>query len=301
MKKLFLLILLIAGVNHVSAQGIDSAVSEQQTISEKSLSERNPVTSKWSLLSGSALYANHYLNSQEYGGSVQGLEASHGRFYRRSEHLSWKLTMSHVRNMHRNLFGGGLTNAANTSYISIQNYEADYAVFYNWLLKERLQLRVGGSFNVLGGFIAGDDNAINNMISVDLQTQFLAQAQVRYGWDFKKFGLDLYANLSTPFVGLMAVDERYESFFETIPSSDFNLKEHNHLAFSSMHNLQGMNFEMGIDFALRNLTLSLSYESKKRWWSAYELQNYRKYSLTKLGISVNLFAQQNRKANNRQF
>lgn len=300
MKRLFLFFLLVAGVSYASAQGIDSAMSEQ-VLSERSLCDRKPVTSKWSILSGGAQYANHYLNSQEYAGSVIGLEASHGRFYRRSEHLSWKLTMSHLRNMHRNIFGGGLENAANTSYISIQNYEVDYAVFYNWLIKDRLQLRAGGSFNVYGGFMAGDDNAINNVIGVDLQTQFLAHAQIRYGWDFKKFGLDLYANLSTPFMGLMAVDERFEGFFETIPSSDFNLKEHTHLVFSSMHNLQGAKFEMGIDFAFRNLTLSFSRETNSRWWTAYELQNYRKYALTKLGISVNLFAQQNRKANKRQF
>jgi hypothetical protein len=178
---------------------------------------------------------------------------------------------------------------------------ADYAVFYNWLVKERLQLRVGGSFNVFGGFAIGDDNAINNLLSVDIQTQFYAKAQIRYGWDFKKFGLDLYANLATPFMGMMVVDERYENAVDAVGKSDFSLKEYGHCKFSSMHNLQGMNFEMGIDFAFRNLALSLSYEAKNRWWHAYELQNYRRFSLIKLGLSVNLFAQPNRKVSNRQF
>ena len=50
-----------------------------------------------------------------------------------------------------------------------------------------------------------------------------------------------------------------------------------------------------------NLNIALSFENKSRWWNAYELQNYRKYSILKLGVSVNLFAQQNRKASNRQF
>jgi hypothetical protein len=301
MKRLFVLFFLVVGVLHASAQDIDSAVSEQSATSVKSSCDRKPVTSKWSLVSGGARYANHYLNSQEYAGKVQGIEAIHGRFYRRSENLSWRLTMSHVRNMHRKMFGGGLYNPANTSYISIQNYEADYAVFYNWLVKERLQLRVGGSFNVFGGFAIGDDNAINNLLSVDIQTQFYAKAQIRYGWDFKKFGLDLYANLATPFMGMMVVDERYENAVDAVGKSDFSLKEYGHCKFSSMHNLQGMNFEMGIDFALRNLALSLSYEAKNRWWHAYELQNYRRFSLIKLGLSVNLFAQPNRKVSNRQF
>ena len=301
MKRLFLFLLLLTGVTLASAQEIDSVGSKPQGRIPKSQLERKPVTNKWSFITGEAKYANHYLNQQEYTGDSIGIEASPGRFYRRSDRLSWKLTLSHVRNMHRKMFGGGLTNAANTSYISTQSYEADYAVYYNWLIKDRLQLRLGGSFNLFGGFLFGDENAINNILSIDLQTQLYAHAQIRYGWDFKKFGLDLFANLSTPFMGFMVIDSRYENFMDSVTESDFSLKEHAHLRFSSMHNLQGMNFEMGIDFAFRNLSLSLSYETKNRWWHAYELQNYRKYSFLKIGISVNLFAQQNRKAGNRQF
>ena len=291
MKRLFLLFLMIAGATYASAQ----------STSDISLSERKPVTTKLSLLTGEAKFTNHYLNTQEYTGEIQGFELSHGRFYRKSDRLSWKLTMATLRNMHRKLLGGGLSNAANTSYISTQSYDVDYAVFYNWLIKERLQFRVGGSFNVYGGFMSGDGNAVNNVIGVDFQTQIFAQAQIRYGWDFKKFGLDLYANVATPFVGAMSVDEKHESFVESMVGSDFNLREHRHFVLSSMHNLQGVNYEMGIDFALRNLNIALSFENKSRWWNAYELQNYRKYSILKLGVSVNLFAQQNRKASNRQF
>ena len=58
---------------------------------------------------------------------------------------------------------------------------------------------------------------------------------------------------------------------------------------------------MGVDFALRNVTLSMAYECKNRWWNAYELQNYRKHSLIKLGVSMNLFNQQNRKISERYF
>ena len=302
MKRLLLLFLMSVGVINASAQGTHSTVSEQLETSQKSFCERKPVTNKWSFILGDAEYANHYLNSQEYTGEVSGFEGIFGRYYRNSDQLSWKLTLTHVRNMYRELAQmGGLTNAANTSHISIQNYEVDYAVFYNWFIKNRLQLRVGSSFNFYGGFLYGDKYAINNAISVDLQTQFYAHAQIRYGWDFKKYGLDIYANIATPFMGMMVVDERYESFVESLLTSDFNLKEHGHFKLSSMHNLQGVNFEMGVDYALRNVTLSMAYETKNRWWNAYELQNYRKYSLLKLGVSVNLFNQQNRKISDRQF
>ena len=292
MKRFFLSLLMVAGVTLASAQGTDSALSESQ---------RKPVTTKWSVFFGEAMHTNHFLNNQEYSGETFGLEAAHGRFFRNSKNVSWKLTLSHVRSMHSNMWDGGLHNAAETSYISTQSYEADYAVFYNWLIKERLQIRVGGSFNAFAGFMRGDDDAINNALSLDFQTQFYAQAQIRYGWDFKKFGLDIFANIGTPFMGLMAVDERYEAFPESLMTSDFALKEHSHFKFSSLHNLQGMNFEMGIDFAFRKLTFSVSYETKNRWWHAYELQNYRKFSALKLGFSVNLFTRQNRETGNRYF
>jgi hypothetical protein len=207
-----------------------------------------------------------------------------------------------MRNKHNNeLKSGGLVNAASTSHLSIQTYEADYGVFYNWLINNSLQVRTGGSFNVYGSILSGDKNAINNAATINLQTQFYAHAQIRYGWDFEKVGLDIFANIATPFMGFMAADERYEGFAQTIVGSELNVKEYSHFKFSSLHNLQGVNFEMGVDLALRNLTLCLAYEAKNRWWNAYELQNYRKNSLIKLGISVNLLTQQKHKTIDRQF
>ena len=302
MKRLFLMLLMVAGATFASAQATDTSVTEQQTTSEVLLSGRNPVTSKWTYLSGTAKIASHYLNNQEYTTkALVGIEASHGRFYRKSEHVMWKLTMSHVRSMNRRIFAFGLSNAAHSSKISMQNYEIDYATFYNWSFNDRLQIRVGGSLNLYGGFLNADDNAINNIMTFDLQTQLFAQAQIRYGWNFKKWGLDLYANAATPFIGFASMDSRYEDFLGSLVNDKLSVKEDKHFKFTSFHNLNGINFEAGIDFALRSLTISLGIESKCRWWNGYELQNYRKFTFTKVGISVNLFAQKDRKAINRQF
>ena len=142
MKRLFLLLLLIVTGASVSfAQGKKAKKSDFNSFETgyvKPLSERKPVTSKWSIISGDAEVANHYFSNHEYTGEVVGIEAKHGRFYRKSERLSWQLTLTHLRRMHRELFGGGLHNPAETSHISLQSYEADYAVFYNWLLFDRL-------------------------------------------------------------------------------------------------------------------------------------------------------------------
>ena len=302
MKRLFLLLLLIfAGATISFAQGEDSATYSFKSASARPLSERNPVTTKWSIIQGSATFANHYISNQEYTGDILGLEAKHGRFFKKSDRLSWQLTLTHLRRMHRQLFGGGLHNPAETTYISTQSYEADYGVYYNWLFNDRLQVRLGGSFNVNGGFIFGDDNFMNNKIAIDLQTQLFAGAQVRYGWDFNKFGLDIFSNIATPFMGFTGAESRFETMLDNLPGMNFQAHEDPHFIFSALHNFQGVNFEMGVDFALRNLSLSFSCDTRNRWWNAYGIQNYRKYSLFKMGISVNMLAQQKYKSGDRHF
>ena len=83
MKRLLLLLLLVACVTTVSAQETDSVVPESTELREKSkskskerpLRERKPLTTKWSFLNGQAKYASHYLNKQEYSGAIWGIEA----------------------------------------------------------------------------------------------------------------------------------------------------------------------------------------------------------------------------------
>jgi hypothetical protein len=200
--------------------------------------------------------------------------------------------------------GGGLKNPAKTSKMSVQTYEADYAVFYNWKFgkDDRLQVRAGGSFNIYGGLNLSGSHSVNNVASIDLQTQIFGAAQIRYGWDFEKWGLDLYANLSTPLFGLIFGNARYESFIEGFIPSNLNLKAYKHTKFSSLHNMKGASFEMGIDFALRkNVCLSLAYATNSRYWHMNGLQDYRTNSVFKIGVSVDLISISRRAATNRQF
>ena len=295
MKKLFLMLLMVAGVAVASAQSTDACT-------DKPLSERKPVTSKWSLVSGGAAFSNHFLSNQQYIGAIKGIEAMHGRYFLKSDNLSWKLSMAHLRNMEK--LGGGLKNPAKTSAMSVQTYEADYAVFYNWKFgkDDRLQVRAGGSFNVYGSLNMCGSHSVNNVLTIDLQTQIFGAAQVRYGWDFEKLGLDLYANLSTPLFGLIFGNSRYESFIEGFVPSDLNLKAYKHTKFSSLHNMKGASFEMGIDFALRkNVCLSLAYATNSRYWHMNGLQDYRTNSVFKIGVSVDLISISRRAATNRQF
>lgn len=305
MKRLItLLLLVVAGATLAFAQQTEVATFASECQSSEALTNRKPVTSKWSLFTGEANFANHYLSNHEYSGEINGFEAIHGRYFRKSNRLSWRLTLTHLRNMHRKMLStGGLKNPAGTSIMSVQTYEVDYALFYDWTFFDRLQLRAGGSLNIYGGLNGCiNGHSINNVLSIDLHTQIYGAAQIRYGWNFNKFGLDLYANVSTPLLGIMFVNGRYESFFESIYNLPLTAKGYNHTQFSSFHNMLGANGEVGIDFALRsNVSLSFGVGFYNRYWTAHQLQNYRKNTVLKVGLSVDLVSLKRSAVSSRKF
>ena len=302
MKRIISTILLVcAGLVFSFAQGTDCLTTLQVGDSEPVTSDKTPVTTSWSFLVGEANYANHYLDLLEHTGEVTGLEYLRIRNSVKYDNISYRFSFVHLRNMHRPLMGGGLENFTQTSVLSMQNYEFDYAVFYNWSFFDGLKVRAGGSLNAYGGFMYAEGNAINNVISVDMQAQACAAMQAKYGWDYEKYGLDVYAGFSFPLFGIMAADSQYDSAMESIGGTSFTNNDVQHFKFTSMHNLQGVNFEMGAGFAFKRHTLTFAIQSRCRWWHANGLQNYRNNTLVKLGMSFNLFTYQNANTNNRQF
>lgn len=259
------------------------------------------VTSRWSLVSGSATYANHYFADHEYAGSIIGLKMEHGAFYKRSENLSWDLDVSFLSAPYfESITDFALANPAQTTFVSLYNLFAEYGTYYNWNPVENLHIKAGGAFEIFSGLNMSLPNSINNMLDIDFQPQFKAAAGVRYGWDFDRFGIHLYADLKIPFMGFMTVGSRYQGITD-IFLSEFLTGTINHMVFSSFHNYSGYNLDMGIDFVFNKVTLTLANVGEKRWWNAYGLQNYRKYSMTKIGLSVDLISRSRLNSNNRYF
>lgn len=260
------------------------------------------VSNKWSFVSGSGSIASHYLSNQEFQGNLIGVMGEHGAFYKKSENLSWDLGLSmlftpSIKEETNMLF----TNPAKNCFLKTYSFSAKYGTHYNWKPTSDLFLKAGGTFEFLFASNSTSPNSINNVISLDLQTQLMASAGIRYGRDFKKIGLYAYADIAIPFGGFMLVDSRYQSSLSSIGSSNILNSSIRHFKFSSFHNLQGYNLEMGCDFVLKNMTLSISNEKYNRWWHAYELQNYRKFDLVKLSLSVDLVSRTRKNSNNRYF
>lgn len=272
---------------------LPGAMAQQEEMKEK------VVTNKWSFMTGSASFVNHYMTDQEYTGTVIGVGAEHGAFYKRAENLSWDYDISFITAPYFDVVPElALANPANTTFVGTYNLNTSYGTHYNWSLTDRLLIKAGGRFNLLTGIQNGRPNSINNALSFDFQTQLEASAGISYGFLFEKFGISIFGDIALPFMGFMLVDSKYQSSIQT---ENLLQGDINHIVFSSFHNLQGYEMEIGADFIFRNVTLSLSSEGFNRWWNAYGVQNYRRFSFFKIGLSVDLISRSRLTLGNRYF
>lgn len=257
------------------------------------------VRNKWSMMFGTGNYVNHFMTNQEYTGLLFGIKGEHGALYKRSENLSWDYDIAFLMSPYSEIFSEfSMANPANTTYAGLYDLNTSYGTHYNWYITDRLSIKAGGKFDILAGINTGDENTINKSITFDLQTQLEVSAGIKYGWTFNRFGIDLFGNLSIPFMGFMLVDSRFQHIISVgglLPGTI------DHFIFSSFHNLQGYESEIGMDLNFKNITFSLSNETFNRWWNAYDLQSYRLFSFFKIGLSVDLVSKSRLSSNNRYF
>lgn len=282
MKKLLSILMLLA---------LSFSALAQQTESTEKI-----VTSKWSLLIGSASIADHYFTNQEYSGPMMGLSVEFGSFYKKNKNLSWELDMTYIGL-------GSPSNPAGTGTLKVYDGAIEYKTSYNWNPVKNLHLRAGGSFDLnLGANF--DPNGINNVLELLFQPQIKAVAGIRYGWNFKKMNLNLYADLGLPVMGLATVGSKYEGTVVIINNLiPYGMLKPaiSHVHFTSFHNLQGYNLDLGLDLEFKHLTFSMSVDTNNKWWNAYDSQAYKNYTFFNLGFSVDLVSRSRLTSNNRYF
>lgn len=282
MKKLLSILMLMA---------LSFSALAQQTESTEKI-----VTSKWSLLVGSASIADHYFTNQEYSGPMMGLSVEFGSFYKKNKNLSWELDMTYIGL-------GSPSNPAGTGTLKVYDGAIEYKTSYNWNPVKNLHLRAGGSFDLnLGANF--DPNGINNVLELLFQPQIKAVAGIRYGWNFKKMNLNLYADLGLPVMGFATVGSKYEGNFVIINNflpQGLLKPAISHLHFTSFHNLQGYNLDLGLELEFKHLTFSMSIDTNNKWWNAYDSQAYKNYTFLNLGFSVDLVSRSRLTSNNRYF
>lgn len=256
------------------------------------------VTASLSLYTGSSTIFAQYLGDQEYTGSILGVAAEFGSMYKRSENLSWDIDLTYL-GLASGVFQA--SNPAETSAYGTNRINADYGTYYNWNPVKNLYIKAGGSFDVLfANILAGPDH-VNNMLETDLQTQLKAGAGIKYGWNFKKTGIFLQANLEVPFMGIALSGTQYESSLDALIKGEILAGTINPFCFTSFHNLTGFNADIEAEFVLKKTTIFMTYEMNHRAWKLYDLNNTRKYNMIRLGLRVDLAAHNRVKSGNRYF
>lgn len=261
------------------------------------------INKKWSLVTGSASYANHYFNNLEYKGSIMGLEAERGSFYRKDDSFSWTTRFSLYTSPYSAVVDmPGLTTDASTTNIALYEFKVDHGSHYHWEPLRNLQLKAGGSISALAGLNMSKPNSINNIISPQLQLQLNMGAAARYTFEFKRFDLCISGGFSVPFMGFALTDGIFQSSLDFISGSSGLLPgDMGHLLFTSFHNYQAYNLDMGAEFRFKNWSCFIASESFYRWWHGNGIQNYRKFDLFKLGVSVDITRHSRKRTSNRYF
>lgn len=272
------------------------------SVAAEEAAKEKVVTNRWSLISGSAVVADQYLTNQEYTGEVIGVAWESGTFYKKSDDISWSLDIAYIKSPYSEaLEMYGLINPAGTTSIAMDDVWIEYGTSYNWNPITDLYITAGGSLDLRFGINNGKPNSINNLIDIDLHTQFKVTAGIRYGWTFEKWGLVLRADFAVPFMGMFLCGTQFESSLDSIIGGELLAGKNNPFNLSSFHNLQGFNYEFAVDFEFRNHTLFFSNSMNNRWWTANGINNYRKFDIVKFGISLDLVSRPRLNSSNRYF
>ena len=259
------------------------------------------VTAAASLYSGDAVIVNQYLGDQEYKGPVVGAAVEFGAMYKRSQKVSWDLDLTYLGSSYSDVMDGNVSNPAGTSAYSMNRINADYGTYFNWNPVKNLSIKAGGSFDFLFGVLSGVPDHVNNVIDFDAQMQIKAGAGIRYGWNFRKTGLFFQANVEIPFMGMALSSSLYESSIDSMAGDEILPGTLDPFCFTSFHNLTGINADIEAELILRKTTLFLAYEMNHRAWNIFDLQNTRRYNMTRIGLKVDLVSRDRNNSSNRFF
>lgn len=252
---------------------------------------------------------DEYVSNQLYTGSnvFIGLNVKLGAIYKKQERLSWDLYYTGFnRPKWREDLGGDdlgyLTNPAKTQNLKYVMYNVGYGTYYHWNFGKKLMIKAGGMFDVYGAMKNSSPDGVNNNLNFDAQLMFKGHAAIKYGWDFKKWALDIRGSLTLPAFGMMFVSHPSETIL-AMGGNDHSVvkKEFRHTFLASYHNYMSLDYEIGVDFVLKPCTLSLGFYSTNKWWNAHDLQYINKINCMTLGVSFDIVSRSKFKTSNINF
>ena len=251
---------------------------------------------------------DEYISNQLYSGndSFLGMNVKIGALYKKHDNLSWDFSYTSYGRpslLDKPEIWPGLSNPANTQNLSFNSYSFAYGTYYHWQFGKKLMIKAGGVFDLYGAMKETTPDGVNNYLNMEGQMMLKAHAAIKYGWDFKKWALDLRANVTLPVVGLISADHPSEPALSIIGANDHRIMypAMNHIFVGSYHNYMSLDYEFGIDFVLKSCTLTFGFGSTSKWWNVYDVQNIRKISYTTLGIAFDIVSRNKFQSSNRNF
>ena len=291
MKKLLLLLALCVATTAVAS------AQEREKVVTGTISFLNP---------SSMLVLDEYVASHEYtGSSTIGLSVKLGALYRRHDNLSWDLyyTGYNRPSLLDNSAWALLSNPAKTQSLDYTVYNFGYGTYYHWQFGKKLLLKTGGMLDFYGAMKEAKPDAVNNSLSLEGQIMLKAHAAIKYGWDFKKWALDLRASVSLPLFGIITADHPSEGAVTILGGNDHSAfhPAFSHIFFGSYHNYMSLDYDLAVDFVLKPCTLSLGFGSTRKWWNVYDVQNIRTINYLSLGVSFDIVSRSQFKKSNKNF
>lgn len=254
---------------------------------------------------------DEYMSAHLYTGArvFRGLNLKLGAIYRNQDNLSWDLSYTGFKQS--SIFdgiGAGTDNNLNklvdpsgSQFMKYKVSSLGYGTYYHWKFG-RLMLKTGGIFDIYAGIKSATPDGVNNAMGFDVQMMIKGHAAVKYGWDFKKWALDIRGSISLPAFGLMAADHPSEPLHSILGNDHSALSSNfRHIFLASYHNYMSLDYDLGVDFVLKPCTLSLGFMSMNKRWNVYELQNIRKINCMTIGVSVDVEAHRKFKSSNKYF
>ena len=267
------------------------------------------VTGTITLLSPSKVEVlDEFMSSQLYTGEsvFTGWNLKLGAIYKNYENLSWDLYYTSY-NRPSWLDEPGvlpdMVNPANSQRLKYSLYNVGYGTYYHWQFGEKLMLKAGGMFDLYGAMKQTLPDGVNNFMNFEGQIMVKVLAAIKYGWDFKKWALDLTARMSLPVVGIISADHPSEAAISIIGSNDHSIMNpaYNHIFLASYHNYMSFDYEVGIDFVLKPCTITMGFGNTSKWWNVYDIQNIRKINYSTIGVAFDLVSRDKFKSSNRNF
>ena len=251
---------------------------------------------------------DQYLSGQLYTDEslFTGVNVKIGAFYKKHDNLSWNLYYTGY-NKSNGISGlkqvASLTNPANSQNLQYSSYTVGYGTYYHWQFAKKLMIKAGGMADLYGAMKKTTPDGVNNHLNIEGHMMLKAHAAIRYGWDFKKWGLDLRAHATLPLFGVITADHPSEPALSILASNDHSVMNsaYNHIFFASYHNYMSFDYELGVDFVLKPCTLTLGFGNTSKYWNIYDIQNIRKINYMTLGVAFDIVSRDKFKSSNKNF